>query len=119
MKKYILIALVVVVALPLMLALDKPLRRLRNDTVTCTTTPALVQPATSFITSRPRSMLLINPSATAVFFGESDVDGSTAGNRGTSVCSSGCDWSVKWNPDVQEMYCYAGSSTQVEIIWGE
>lgn len=88
------------------------LGELRTATVTCTTTQTQIgQPGM-------RSVRIINTGATAVYIGDSDVDGTTAGKRGTSVCASGCDNTNTLDIDAKGMFCYAGSSQAIELVYG-
>ncbi len=81
-------------------ALDKPLGALKTATTTCSTT------ATELASGTPgkRSFTVINTSATAVYVGGSDVDGSTAGTTGIAVCD-GCTAGKTFAVDARRGWC--------------
>lgn len=92
--------------------LASPLAELRTTSVTCGTS------ATQITAAGNASMMIINTSATAVYVGGSDVDGSTSGTTGIDVCD-GCTVSKKLSVDAKEAYCVVASgSVVVEVLYG-
>lgn len=87
------------------------LGELDTGVVTCDTDGELIAP------SGARSMTLVG-GATTVYIGGPDVDGSTAGERGLSLCTSGCDYTIL-PIDSGRAYCATGAGTQaIEYTFG-
>lgn len=93
-----------------------PLHVLRTRTATCATSPTALHPTTG--TEKVSSMMVINTSATAIYVGGSDVDGSTAGTTGIDVCD-GCTAGKTLSMDVREAWCVVASGTvSAEVVYG-
>ena len=96
-------------------ALEAPIAELKNDTVTCGTTATLIHGnLTGAPGAKPRSMLLVNNSATQINIGGSGVTTST----GVDLCD-GCSVDKVMNPNTYKAWCVAGSGTNIQVVWGQ
>lgn len=93
--------------------LANPLVELKTTSVSCGTSATQIAPGNG-----NKSMMLVNTSATAVYIGGSDVDGSTAGTTGVDICD-GCTAGKTLSVDSREAYCVVASgSVTVEVLYG-
>lgn len=95
-------------------ALDRTLGTLQGGAAvtSCGTTATKIAPRTA--TMSPRSIVVVNNSATSVWVGGSTVDATD----GVSVCNSGCDFTTSFQYDGQTLYCIAsGSAQDVKVLW--
>ena len=94
-------------------ALDKPLGELKTATPSCGTSATEIAAGTP----NKKSFTVINTSATAVYVGGSNVDGSTAGTTGIDVCD-GCTAGKSFAVDARRAYCVVASgSVAVEVVY--
>ena len=94
-------------------ALSKPLGEIKTATTTCSTTASEIAAGTP----NKKSFTVINTSATAVYVGGSNVDGSTAGATGIDVCD-GCTAGKSFAVDARRAYCVVASGTvAVEVLY--
>jgi|GEM_PF-3360919 len=94
-------------------SLARELVEIKTTTVSCGTSATQIAPGAG-----TRSFMVVNTSATAVYVGGSDVDGSTAGTTGIDVCD-GCTAGKTLSMDAREAYCVVASgSVSVEVVYG-
>ena len=96
-------------------ALAKALGEIKTASTTCATTATEIVPTDR----KKNSMMIINTSATAVYVGGSNVDGSTAGTTGVAVCD-GCTAGKTLSIDASRAWCVVASGTQAaEIVYAQ
>lgn len=93
--------------------LARELVEIKTTSVACGTSATAIAPGAG-----TRSVMVVNTSATAVYVGGDDVDGSTAGTTGIDVCD-GCTAGKTLSMDARGAYCVVASgSVTVEVVYG-